>query len=124
MTNTSHLSMSNISPPTLLKYKIVLVGDQAVGKSSIINRFIYDIFDVQDHVSNSLCRDQPSALISFPTTSSLRKKPFDCSFGIPQDNKDFDLWFRTTLGIAQSPLLFMILLIETRLKVSKDGLKI
>ena len=28
----------------LLKYKIVFLGDQSVGKTSIINRFIYDNF--------------------------------------------------------------------------------
>lgn len=44
MANFSNVNMSNISIPPLLKYKIVFVGDQAVGKSSIINRFIYDLF--------------------------------------------------------------------------------
>ncbi len=28
----------------LTKYKIVFLGDQSVGKTSIINRFIYDNF--------------------------------------------------------------------------------
>ncbi len=27
------------------KYKIVFLGDQSVGKTSIIHRFIYDSFD-------------------------------------------------------------------------------
>lgn len=45
MTNISNLNLSKGSIPPLLKYKIVFLGDQAVGKSSIINRFIYDIFD-------------------------------------------------------------------------------
>jgi Ras-related protein Rab-6A len=44
-TNLSKLNMTGGSVPPLLKYKIVFLGDQAVGKSSIINRFIYDIFD-------------------------------------------------------------------------------
>ena len=50
MANFSNVNMLNISIPPLLKYKIVFVGDQAVGKSSIINRFIYDLFETQDHV--------------------------------------------------------------------------
>lgn len=33
----------NISP--LAKYKIVFLGDQGVGKTSIITRFMYDSFD-------------------------------------------------------------------------------
>ena len=46
MTNTSYSqNISKGTIPPLLKYKIVFLGDQAVGKSSIINRFIYDIFD-------------------------------------------------------------------------------
>lgn len=33
----------NITP--LAKYKIVFLGDQGVGKTSIITRFMYDSFD-------------------------------------------------------------------------------
>jgi GTPase SAR1 family protein len=34
----------------LFKYKLVFVGDQSVGKTSIINRFIYDSFTGTDQV--------------------------------------------------------------------------
>ena len=50
MANISNLNLSKGTIPPLLKYKIVFLGDQAVGKSSIINRFIYDIFDGNEHV--------------------------------------------------------------------------
>lgn len=50
MTNMSNLNLSKGTIPPLLKYKIAFLGDQAVGKSSIINRFIYDIFDGSEHV--------------------------------------------------------------------------
>lgn len=35
----------------LSKYKLVFLGDQSVGKTSIINRFMFDTFDGKDHVS-------------------------------------------------------------------------
>lgn len=34
----------------LSKYKLVFLGDQSVGKTSIINRFMFDTFDGKDHV--------------------------------------------------------------------------
>ncbi len=35
----------------LSKYKLVFLGDQSVGKTSIINRFMFDTFDGKDHVN-------------------------------------------------------------------------
>ncbi len=45
---------SNGTPgaPPLAKYKIVFLGDQSVGKTSIITRFMYDKFDGTYQVLN------------------------------------------------------------------------
>ena len=46
-TNEMRTSMTG----SLAKFKLVFLGDQSVGKTSIINRFIYDNFDGKDHVN-------------------------------------------------------------------------
>lgn len=90
-TNISNLNLSKGTIPPLLKYKIVFLGDQAVGKSSIINRFIYDIFDGNEHVFVTIPSDPPSALTSSLKTSSFKTKPFAFNSGTPLDRKDSKL---------------------------------
>ena len=51
------MNSSEIKTPitgSLAKYKLVFLGDQSVGKTSVINRFIYDNFDGKDHVNSTL----------------------------------------------------------------------
>jgi GTPase SAR1 family protein len=92
MTNVSNLNLSKGTIPPLLKYKIVFLGDQAVGKSSIINRFIYDIFDGNEHVTYALTihRDPQSESISSLRIFSCNKKPSGFSSGTPLVKSDFE----------------------------------
>lgn len=46
--------MAYIQDGAFLKYKIVFVGDQSVGKTSIIQRFVSDKFSGIDKVHSSL----------------------------------------------------------------------
>lgn len=41
----------------LAKFKLVFLGDQSVGKTSIITRFMYDKFDNTYQVSNQLAEE-------------------------------------------------------------------
>ena len=47
--NQSYEKNNIISP--LSKYKLVFLGDQSVGKTSIVNRFMFDTFDGTEHVN-------------------------------------------------------------------------
>jgi GTPase SAR1 family protein len=103
MSNTSNLNVSKGTIPPLLKYKIVFLGNQAVGKSSIINRFIYDIFDGNEHVLFWLFRNPPSALISSPRTSSWRRRQSGCSSGTRPARNVFETSSPTTFATPQWP---------------------
>ena len=55
----------------LAKYKLVFLGDQAVGKTAIITRFMYDKFDATYQVSSSSVNLQSSRSIDRPNLVRL-----------------------------------------------------
>lgn len=50
MTRSAEDSYMSSRSTKTLKYKIIFIGDQFTGKTSIINRFMYDKFYTQHNV--------------------------------------------------------------------------
>lgn len=69
------------------KCKIVLLGDQSVGKTSIINRFIFDNFTGNEQV-HLLLHSPLLVSISSAKPSTSRIRVFACSYGIQLANND------------------------------------
>ena len=72
----------------VLKSKVVFVGDQSVGKTSVINRFIFDNYTGNEQVPLLLC-SPPSESISFPRPSRSRIKRSEFNCGILPGNRGF-----------------------------------
>ncbi len=97
-----------------MKYKIVFLGDQSVGKTSLILRFTQDTFDGNYQViylwvnDNSACRQLLASIFS-QRRCMWTIKLSDFSSGTLQVRKDSEVLFPLTLKILQLLLLSMIL---------------
>ena len=69
-----------------IKIKIVFLGNQSVGKSSIIDKYVNDKFDESSHVSFELS-SRPSASISSRKIYSTKARAIDCNSGTPQGRR-------------------------------------
>ena len=61
---------------TLAKYKLVFLGDQAVGKTAIITRFMYDKFDDTYQVRSFISKSRRAAGPRFSASISLSDGEF------------------------------------------------
>jgi GTPase SAR1 family protein len=75
-----------------LKYKLVFLGDQHVGKTALINRFINNTYDQTYNVSIPQMRPQ-SESISSSRTSPTKKDTIGCNSGTQPDRKDLKVSF-------------------------------
>jgi len=78
--NTLDSQMHTSSTLVAQKYKLVFLGDQSVGKTSIINRFIFDTFDGKDHptvgidfISKTLYHDDKSMKLQLWDTAGQER---------------------------------------------------
>lgn len=69
-----------------IKIKIVFLGNQSVGKSSIIDKYVNDKFEETAHVFTLLSSPR-LASIFWPKISSINRKTIDFNSGIQQDKK-------------------------------------
>ncbi len=71
------------------KIKIVFLGDQSVGKSSMIEKYIHDRFDETSNVSSNLYSPLSGSIFSLKMYH-IKVRITGCNFGIPLARRDFD----------------------------------
>lgn len=107
------MSLSSSTVGGRTKYKIVLLGDQQVGKTSIIERFINNRFEESYNVLAATSRP-PSASTSLSKTSSTATDPTAYNSGIQQGSNAFALSYpailRTPISVCSSMISPILLL--------------
>jgi GTPase SAR1 family protein len=78
------MNLSSTTAGNKTKYKLVFLGDQSVGKSCIIEKYIHNKFDEASNVQHGLIYSQPSASTSLRRTYSTRIVISVCNYGIRQ----------------------------------------
>ena len=89
------MSVSSFTVKGKTKIKIVLLGDQNVGKTSIIERYINNKFDDSQTVHIFWGSLQSELTLLSPTSKEIIKT-IGYNFGIQQDSKGLKVWFQVT----------------------------
>lgn len=89
------MSISSTTVRNKTKIKIVLLGDQNVGKTSLIERYIHDRFDDSQNVPKLLCSQLLESILLSLIPFAM-EKIIVYSFGIQQDKKDSKVSFPAT----------------------------
>ena len=90
-----------------IKIKIVFLGNQSVGKSSIIDKYVNDKFDDTAHVS-WLLDSLRSGSIFWLKIYYTRLKIIDCSSGTLLVRRGSNLWFLAIWGTLIVLCLFLM----------------
>lgn len=88
-------SMESLTVMTKTKYKIVLLGDQYVGKTALIDRFVNDRFEMSYDVFLTFHQFRPQLeSISSSETLFIIVKHIVYNYGILLDSKDSKVLFQ------------------------------
>ena len=116
----------------LRKFKLVFLGEQSVGKTSLITRFMYDSFDntyqatigidflsktmyLEDRTVSNVNLEKRYFVFTFPHSTKYLQifgniifSRYDCNYGTLPDRKDFAVLYQAIFGTAQLQLSFTI----------------
>lgn len=84
------MSVSTSTISNRSKIKVVFLGDQNTGKTSIIERYINNTFYENPDVFLKIF-SQPSVLTLWARTLVIMDNILDYNYGIPQDKKDLEV---------------------------------
>lgn len=91
-----------------VKYKIVFLGQSAVGKSAIIERFIRERFDACKSVCFGPYVRKHLVLIFLQKMCTIRVPCIVCNCGTPQANKNSKAWSPIISEMHIAQFLYMI----------------
>lgn len=101
-------------------FKLLLIGNSSVGKSSLLLRFSDNIFSERYIFYNEVSY-QPLVSISKSELSKLEETLSSSKFGILLDNKDLKPSLLLITKALMESFLFMTLLTDNHSKISKIG---